>query len=367
MVKSKLSVMQLMLLMYLTIITTAILVVPANTSIVARTDMWFTPLWSLPVGLLAFWVAYRLHQYYPGDTPIQYFPKLLGKIPGKALGFLYVLLHIFMAALVLREYSEFIMGPFLDQTPILAVMGSVLAVCAYAVHKGIEVLARISVLFVMPFMALIVFTMVLLYPVLEPRNALPFLEFGIVPSLKGSYVAQGWMSEFSLVAYFMPFLPVGAKPVKAMTRAVLLVIATLVTVNSTALLLFGILTQNLSYPFLVAVRFISYANFFEHLEAAAMVIWVATLIVKLSVFYYISVSNIAQWIQMPDYRPLVVPIGGIILVTGVVMVPNQETLSLFLNMAAPALFLLFLLIIPLLLWALASIRFRHSSKGATAS
>ncbi|WP_438431929.1 GerAB/ArcD/ProY family transporter [Gorillibacterium sp. sgz500922] len=366
MTKSKLSVFQLSLLMYNTIITTALLVVPADTARRAGTDMWFCPLWSLPTGMLAFYVAYRLHDYFPGLTPIEYFPKLLGKIAGKVAGFIYVILHIFLAALVVREYAEFIIGPFLDRTPMIVVIASVLAVSGYAVYKGIPVLARLSVFFGLPLVALTLFTIVLLYPVMETRNALPIMEFGPLASLSGSYVPQGWLAEFSLAAYLLPHLPQNSKPLKALFGSVALVVGTLIAVNASSLFIFGVLTKHLSFPFLVATRFISYANFFEHVEAAAMTVWVAALVIKLSVFYFLSVSNIANWVKWTDYRPFVAPIGGVILTTSVFLAPNLETLSKFLTTVAPAIFLFFLLVAPLLFWLIAAIRLpRPQKKGAT--
>ncbi|MEO3944036.1 endospore germination permease [Gorillibacterium sp. CAU 1737] len=365
--RGTLSTVQLMVMMYFTIVTTAILVVPANTAAAAGTDMWFSPLWALPSGLLSFYAAYRTHCYFPGLTPVQYFPKIMGKFMGKLVGIPYLLILFFMCSLVAREYSEFITGPFLDQTPILVVTGTVMAVCAYAIYKGPVVLGRMSLLFIFPFVGLLLLAVILLYPVMEPRNALPMLEFGIMPSIRASYVAQGWLAEFAFVSNFLPMLPTNSKPLKPMVGSILMVIITLIVVNTLSLFLFSVLNKELNFPFLVALRFISYANFFEHLEAAGMVIWVSTLIVKLSVFYYIVVTNVSDWFGMKDYRPLIVPLGGIVLVTSIFMVPNQETLARVLATAVPFLFLVFFLAVPTLVWWFVALRSRLSSKKAAPS
>jgi spore germination protein KB len=363
---AKLSVMQLSLLMYNAIVATALLVVPADMARKAGADMWFAPLWALPAGLLSVYTAYRLHTYYPGKTPIEYFPDILGEVLGKWMGFFYVVFHLIMAALVVREYAEFIVGPFLDRTPLILIIASVLLVSGYAVYSGVSVMARIGVLFAIPLVALTVINIFLLYPVMETRNALPILEYGVWPSMSASVVAQGWLAEFWIIAYLIPYLPRNSKPLKWLFGSVCWVIITLMVVNATSLFVFGVLTGHMDYPFFVANRFISYANFFEHVEAAAMTVWVAALVSKLSVFYYIAVLNIAKWTHMSDYRPLVIPIGGVILTTGIFISPNQQWFNFLLSHYSPTVFLLFLLILPLFFWLIAAIRHSRTKKKETA-
>lgn len=360
---SKLSVLQFSMMMYITVLITGVLVVPAATAIRAGSDMWFSPLWALPAGLIPCILAYRLHQLYPGQNVIEYLPQLIGKIPGKIVGLLMLLINLEIASLIVREYTEFIMGPFLDNTPMIVVAGTVILVCAYAVHGGVEVLGKCSLLFVPFFIVLTLVTLFLLLPDLETKNALPFMENGPLPSFTGSYVSQGWMSEFWVATFFLPFLPARSKPLRAMVGTVFATVLSLVIINSISLFLFGVLTKALYYPFLTATRYISYANFLEHLEAAAMTFWVLALIVKLSVFYYTSVVCAARSVSLPRYQPLTLPIGGVILTAAVFQFPNQETMAKFLANVAPFLFLAFQVLLPLLLWAVAEIRRKPAGKG----
>jgi len=364
---SKLSALQLMLLLFITVFTTAEFVVPAPTALHAGSDMWFAPIWSIPAGIIACGLAYRLHRLYPGQNVMEFLPQLLGKIPGKLVGLLIVVSNLQIASLVLREYVEYIMGSFLDSTPMIVIAATVILVCAYAVHGGVEVLGKCSLIFVPLAVITLFVTLLFLLPDLEVRNALPFMENGPFPSITGSYVSQGWLSELWVATFFLPFLPARSRPLRAMVGTVFVTVLSLVLINSVSLFLFGVLTKELNYPILVAVRYVSYTNFIEHMEAAGMAVWVLALILKLSVFYYASVVSTARLFSLPNYQPLTLPIGGVIMTTALFLFPNRETMAKFLSTEAPVIFLSSNILLPLLLWVIAEIRRKPAGKGAPSS
>jgi spore germination protein KB len=87
------------------------------------------------------------------------------------------------------------------------------------------------------------------------------------------------------------------------------VVLTLVVSNLATLLYLGDLTGIYTYPFLILARYINIAQFFTHLESLFMAIWVLGAFVKICVFYYVTVLAAAQWMNLSDYRPIVLPLG----------------------------------------------------------
>jgi spore germination protein KB len=143
------------------------------------------------------------------------------------------------------------------------------------------------------------------------------MENGLISSFRGSVVPQSWFSEFILVSFFFPYLTDKEKGIKWGFISVFSVMFLMILTNLTTLLLFGNMTANLTYPVMVATRYISIADFLEHLESIVMAIWVAGTFVKITVFYYSLVLGTAQWLKLSDYRPIVLPIGFLLILFGI--------------------------------------------------
>ncbi|WP_343033589.1 GerAB/ArcD/ProY family transporter [Virgibacillus ihumii] len=189
--KGKISAVQMAVLIYPTIMATAILIVPAISGKFSRHDMWITPIWASIAGFLAVYIACQLHKRFPGQTVIQYSEEIVGRIPGKVLGFVMLFFYLHTNGVIIREYSEFVVGNFLPTTPQVIVNGSMVFVCGLAVHGGIEVMARSAQIFVPVVVVLFLFIVVLLIPSLEPQNILPIMADGIMPSVRGSIIPGG--------------------------------------------------------------------------------------------------------------------------------------------------------------------------------
>ncbi|WP_018923637.1 GerAB/ArcD/ProY family transporter [Salsuginibacillus kocurii] len=315
--QGKISSLQMAIFMYPAIIATGVLLIPSITAVHAGRDMWISPIWGSFIGFATVYIAYKLHTQYPGKTVIQYSEDILGKLLGKMLGLIYLLFYLHITGIVLREYSEFILGIFFLHTPIIVILGSMILVGAFAVRGGVEVIARASQICTPIVVILLLSVFIFLSQDLEPRYILPIFEEGITPSLKGALTHQAWFSEFFLISFFLPFLADGEKSLKWSFISVVFVMLTFITANLSALFLFGDLTAKFLYPLMSAARYISIADFIEQLESLVMAIWVAGAFVKLSVFYYALSLGTAQWLNLSEYKSTVFPLGILLVVVAI--------------------------------------------------
>ncbi|MGP4108654.1 GerAB/ArcD/ProY family transporter [Virgibacillus sp. L01] len=363
--KGKINSLQMAILIYPTILATAILLVPSITGKHAEQDMWLSPIWGSVTGFLAVFLAIQLNKRYPGQTFIQYSEKIVGKLLGKIIGLVFIFFLAHTCGIVLREYGEFVKGNFLPTTPMMVVMGSMTLVCALAVRGGIEVVARSAQIFVPIVTVLFVLIILLLTPELEPANLYPVFENGIMPSLKGAVVPGGWYLEFFMISFLLPFLSNRNKAVKWSVMTVVAVMLTLVIINMVTLFVFGNITADFTYPVMEAARFISIAEFIQHLDSIVMAIWVGGIFVKISVFYYAVVLSTAQWLNLADYRPMVFPIGIFIAILGFWSAANLQELEKFLSSIFPVYAFAFLALIPSILLVIAVIRGKFSNNQNT--
>ncbi|WP_339165115.1 endospore germination permease [Siminovitchia sp. FSL W7-1587] len=307
--KGKISALQMAILLYPTILATAILSMPAITAKYAGNDLWISSTISSFIGFLTVYIAVRLHNIYPGKTAIQICEDIAGRIPGKVIGFIILYFYIQSTGLITRSYSEFIVSSFLFKTPQIVVISLMVLLCAFCIHGGLEVLGRagqlLFPLLVVPLFAAILF----LARDFEFGNILPVLDKGIVPPLKGSVAPAGWFAEFFLIAFLLPFLSDKKKGMKYGMTAVLSVMITIVFVDLLVLFVLGATTANKVYPLMNVVRYAKLSGFFENMEAVVMAVWIVGAFVKISVFYYAGVLGTAQWLNLSDYRPIIWPVG----------------------------------------------------------
>jgi spore germination protein KB len=245
-------------------------------------------------------------------------------------------------------------------------MASMALLCAFIVRGGIEVLGRAAELFVPVFIFPICILILLLIPDLEFKNIFPILGEGIMPPIKGAIVPGGWFSEFFLIIFLLPFLADMKKGMKSGMMTVFAVMMTLIVVNLTVLFVLGPTTSTKLYPLMNVSRYISFADFFEHVESAVMAVWIVGAFVKVSVFYYASALGTAQWLNLSDYRPVVWPIGILIVIFSLWSLPSSVDVSRNDINVFPLQSILMQTIIPLLLLVIAVVR-KRNRKGTETS
>lgn len=360
--KGQISAMQMSLLMYANIVATAALIVPGITFKDAKQDMWLSPIWGSLSGFLVVFIVYQLNKLYPRETLIQYSQHILGRIPGKVVGFVYLFFFLYSGGGTLRQYGNFVVGVFLNKTPIVLVMGSLALASVFAVRAGLEVLARLSDMFVPILFLLWLLIVLMLLPELEVKNMFPILEDGIMPSLIGSVGPFGWNTQFFIISSLLPFLTDRKQGMKWGIFSVLAVMVTLFMINMSTLLLFGGITSSFVYPGMSAARYISYADFFENLEAVVMAIWIGGTFIKLGLFHYVLALNTAQWLNLSDYKSLALPFGLLLTLFGIWVAPNLSKQVHFFDVSLPFLFTTLYIIIPVILLFIALLRNKKRQK-----
>ncbi|MBD8004385.1 endospore germination permease [Bacillus sp. Sa1BUA2] len=361
--RGKISALQMAMLLYPAVLATAILSMPSLTAQSAGRDMWMSPIFASITGFLAVYLAGSLHNMYPGKSVIQITEAVVGKMPGKVIGFFFFFFYLDLSGLSIRSYSDFIVTSFLFTTPQTVVISSMVLLCALCVYSGLEVMARVGQLLFPLFVLPILIAIIFLVPDLQPKNMLPVLENGWLPPLKGAIPPSGWFSEFFIIAFLLPYLSDVKKGMKYGLTVVLGVMISLVIVNFMVLFVLGESTANKLYPLMNVGRY-SRAGFFENMEAVIMAVWIVGAFVKTSLFYYICSLVIAQWLNLSDHRPVVWPLGILIVQFSFWATPSTMAISRFDFLTFPYYSATIQLLLPLLLLLIAFVRKRKKKKSA---
>ncbi len=350
---------QAIFIMFSVVLPTAILTIPAPVIEVARQDAWLSVIVATLAVLLIAWLVVSLSLRFPRKTICEYAEEILGKTLGKIVCLLYIwLFFLYAGSGAVRQFSFFLVTVMMPETPIIVFAVIVVAVAAYAVRNGLEVLCRFNQLF-LTVTGLLAIVFLLSTIEMKPARLLPVFDAGLLTIVKGSVTPTMLMGEIVLLAMIIPYL---SKPEEARR---IVIISTLfngfVLTASTleALLIFGPdLAAHWISPTYDAVRVISIANFFERLESVIVAFWVLGGFVKVGVFYYVSVLGSAQCLSLKDYRPLVLPVG-VILVSFSTFMHGENSVDMLYYISqiqVPFMLVVFEVGIPLLLLIVALVR-----------
>lgn len=355
--KGKIDTKQAVMLMMSAVLPTAILTVPAITVNSARQDAWLSIIIAGMVGLLIVRVVASLALRFPGKTLFEYAEEILGKVLGKIIGFLYIWWFLHMNALVIREFGVFLVTAMMPDTPVIVFIIVVVAIAAYAVHSGLEVLSRFNQLFI-PITVFLAVAFILSMKDMKIVRLLPLFDTGLVPILKGAATPASWFGEIVTLSMIIPYLNKPKEATRIGTLSILLISIFLLVSVLEALLIFGPnVTSAMIFPTYNAVRTVSIANFLERLESIIIVAWVIGGIVKVSIFYYAAALGSAQWLGLNDYKPLVLPLGVILVALSMLIHEGIVDLLDFLGHVWPPYALsIFELGIPLVLLIIGMVR-----------
>lgn len=338
------------------IIATALLGVPTITARFAGQDAWICSLLATLIGLAIAWLTAKIGSLFPGKTLIQYLEEIVGRWPGKLLGLLYLFFFIHICSVMIREFADFLVEAFLPETPLIVFGIVVIALAAYTIKQGLEVLARVNQVF-LPLILLSVVSIILLAaPEMDFKRLLPVFDSSIVDIFKGSLAPGAWCGEIIALAMLIPFLN---KPGEAGKTAFISILVTgliFIIITTGSLATFGPLISSMTYPFFNISRIINIAKVIDRVDPLVMAIWITGGFVKITFFYYVSVLGSAQWLKLKSYRPLVFPIGVILVSLSIAVGDNTLEIFHFIAHVFPFYGLLFEAGIPLVLLIIALFR-----------
>ncbi len=363
--KGKISVLQLMFLNITQVLSTADVFLPAFVAKEAQQDSWLSVIIAAAAAIILLNITHFLGAKYPDKTFIQYTVDILGKPIGIAIALLYIYYFIFYAAAITKELEELFVISFNPQSPLIIYGITVVLVVAYAVSKGIEPIARVNEIMLPIGMFVLFFITIINIPNIDLKYFRPTLYNGIYPPLKGAFQALTWFLKTFVLLQFLPFVKNKErnKLRKSLTLSLLILCISLET-GVLTIAVFGPITENLLFPALQYVRLASLGTYIENLEISIMLVWVGGIFVNIAIYYYAAVLGLAQLFNFESYKPLIIPIGILIIVLSITGSDTLLTFVLFLQYTLPFYTLVMGFLIPLLLLIISLFKDWHKKRSS---
>lgn len=329
----------------------------------AGQDTWFALLLGMALAFPFLYLYIKLGEKFPGMTIVEYSQVLLGNFLGKLVGAIYVWFAFQLGVWVLRNFVDFISITTLVRTPpeFLAMAFTLLA--AYGVTKGLEVIAC-STQFMLP-IVIVAFLLITIFMLgeMDFTFLLPILNIGSKELFLATLANFSFpFTETIVFTMVFPYLQDQEKAFAAAGKGVLLAGAILFVKTLLIVTVFRPeVAATMIFPFYNLARLISIAGFLERFDPMIVGAFILTGFVKISVCYYAAVLGLGQLLGLKDYKPLILPIGALMVAFSLVVFPNMAAESFSVARVSPFYTFPIKVIIPLLLFLVAVFRKNQDS------
>lgn len=246
---------------------------------------------AIPYGLMVL----SLVEWYPGKNLLQISETLFGKLIGKLIGVIYIVVTGYFGGLLLGQVGYIYQASAMPLTPISVFHLGGWLLAFYLVWSGIEVFARFSeVVFPMIVIALLL-NVGLSIPRIEQGELMPILSEGFKPIFWGGIKVIPFAMEFILfIAGISAFLPTSRQEFGQLKRGVWRAVL-LVGILNTLVVLMQILvfgpneTVRLVYGLLVLGKMVEVSRTVAGIETLFLGVWLGALIIKVSAFFFTAI------------------------------------------------------------------------------
>ncbi|TQR18425.1 GerAB/ArcD/ProY family transporter [Psychrobacillus vulpis] len=363
--KFVISVRQFTILVILFSIGTAILVVPSDIAADVKQGAWMTATIGVVISLLLVKLYISTGNIAPNMSLVEINEKILGKWIGKTVSVFFVLFTFLSASELLYFVENFMRSEIMPQTPAVAFNILFALIIVYGCYLGLETFIRSTEILFLFFVLLFIIFVIFISPQIDFKNIQPLFE---VKAKSLIFSTLFFISGFSFPMIILLMLyPVSINeqkgPHKAFYLGTIMGGIVLITIITLSILVLGAdSTSRERYPSYELAKRINIGNFLKRIEVIMAFLWIITIYIRVTVYFYASVVGLAQILNLKDYRSLILPLGLILVGISLIAHPNVIQSALYNKETWPSLAIIFGVFLPILLLVVNKIRTLFSQK-----
>lgn len=348
--KQKMSSFQAGLLLYTTVVPTAILITPSVVMAYARQDAWMSIAGAMFAALCFAVLIGVMVRLNPGLTFQAWIGQRLGRTAAFAVGLPLGLYYLSISSVILQDFATIMSHQILPQTPHSIVMTLILFVAGYAVWSGIEVIARsnavVTVIAWIPYG----FSLILFSRIIRPEHLLPMLQQHPAAIAYGGILPLSWYSEVAVLLILAPFLQHRHKAAKIAVWGVVLSGFHLLITVLLALFVFGPeLPQRFQYPSFSMIEVLRFGTVMERIDILFVAFWICTVYIKISVFLFGTYHCFLETFRLRSSRVLLGGLLAVVMLTSLTAYRDEVRFIQMNRLAIPYEHLAFNVGLPLLI------------------
>lgn len=290
---------------------------------------WLTPLGGLVLILAGIYILSLVLKKSPGHTIVEINELTFGPVLGLAVNIVLIVLVLeFVGALFIREFSEAMLTTTLRHAPASVIVTVFTASGFIGAYLGIEALARTARLTYLYVLGSIIILTLTLMPFWNFHNLLPVFGKGVKEIFLLGTISTAGIVEILLAGVIVQAMGGVGTFAAIGYRAMLLGFGILSLILLTLLLTYNWpVSEEFTLPFLRLARTIYLGTFFQRLESIYILVWGVVGSMKIALILYGAAVSLARALQLPEYRPLLWPLGLVMFILAL-LPPDMPTTSL---------------------------------------
>ncbi|MGI6551944.1 MAG: GerAB/ArcD/ProY family transporter [Bacillota bacterium] len=305
--EDRITASQLAISLISTIVGVEAFIMPRSVVESAGRDGWLSILIGGVLAILVVLGLCYLGTSYPGESPVTYFAKILGKVPGNFTISVFLVFYLCLCGWVLRIFGDMVKVYLLTKTPIEVIIFSMLLTAAYLVNHGLNPLVRAIQVFFPLLIIPVAVVILMVQGLVDYRQLLPVMSGGLLPVLKGSINGYVVFSGFGIIAFLLPSMTNPREGFKAASLGMGLVVGIYLIIFILTIAHFGPVETGFAiYPVIDLVREVRAPGaFLERLDLLLLFFWILTVFISVAVLFYVVVLGFSQLLGLKEQRPLV--------------------------------------------------------------
>jgi len=283
--------------------------------------------------------------------------ELFGTVLGGAVILLISCYAVYLAAMTLRGFSEFIQVTSLTRTPQIPIMILILSAALYLSRGGIGIMGKWSLVVFAISAVIIIFSVLTSINVMDVKNIMPVMSRSPREISDGAFSALAF--PFGEVILILAFAGSFKKdnPYKIFFWGVTIGGFLLLIISLRDILVLGETVNSVYYPDYAATRIVKMGSFLQGTEAVVSLTYIFMGITKTAVCLLAASKGLSAAFKIGNYRNIILPVGLLTLTLCAVLYKNIIEMFEFMSVY-PVYAALFQIFIPLLIWTAAEIRIK---------
>lgn len=305
--KSKMSAIQLAIM----IIAVQLDILPIGFSDLLREGGQSAWLCVLAGGIVFYSSAYvsiRLAQQFPGETFVEYVPRVWGRRLGFMVLLLYLSVFVFETWIGLQAAAREISFYMFDRTPYEIILGTYLAASAYCALQDLGTILRVVQMMALVGTVILFFLLLLSGVAFQTINLFPLISGSFPQFASGVWETWPVFSGYMLLLMLLPYVGRNEQNIaKVVGYGFIFFTAIAAWIVMLTIGGLGIATaQNVSFPMVTLIRTIEIpGTFLERLDTYMVTIKVMIFFNSCSVVQYVKAVALAKFFGHADHRPWV--------------------------------------------------------------
>ncbi|MEW5761606.1 MAG: GerAB/ArcD/ProY family transporter [Bacillota bacterium] len=263
-------------------------------------------------------------RHLEGPDFLQAAAKLVGPFAARVIAAV-LLVFVAVALLSTLRMGVGIFTFVYVQTPAIVLILAGLAVVAYALYGGLEVIARVGQLLMPQVMLVLLLGILLAAPNMRGENLFPLLEDGLRPVFASGAVQFAQWGEITSLVVLIPYVHNRHELPKHLARSLGAASLILLTIVGAVVSVLGALAPTTSFKLLEVYRYISIGRLVERVDILLLLMYYFVTFVKACVLFYVLLALFRQLFNLRTYRPFILPaaaIGAVLAVVTPLTIPR---------------------------------------------